>query len=72
MFAVAAILLPKAREALRSSRSILDQGSPEFASIASSSDSNDALGRKVPARMLPTSERQKSKTPGFAGEQMNL
>jgi hypothetical protein len=33
MLAVAAILLPKAREALRSSRSVLDQGSPDFASI---------------------------------------
>ena len=34
MLAVAAILLPKAREALRSSMSISDQGSTELASIA--------------------------------------
>ena len=45
MFAVAAIPLPKARDALRSSRSILDQCSPEVASIA---QSNDALRRKFP------------------------
>ncbi len=57
---------------LRSSRSILDQGSPEFASIASLLRLERRAGTKGSARMLPTPERQKSKTPGFAGEQMNL
>jgi hypothetical protein len=70
MFAVAAILLPKAREALRSSRSILDQGSPDFASIASLLRLERRAGTKGSAGSCP--HPSASKAPGFAGEQMNL
>src|SRR6478672_4492811 len=49
----------------------LDQGSPEFASIASLLRLERRAGTKGSARMLPPPEHQKSKTPGFAGEQMN-